>query len=255
MEITYPDLRVMTSESDRNDAVSSDGSSSSLRISTWNCARGSFESRAQHLNIYAPTLSLFQEIGRPKTDASNRCWFGTYPPQSGVVTIDPSLTAQLEPAVQEIDLPSCVPVRIAGPKPFRALMLWAQKDPTYVQAIWNNHDRYADWIQEEDCVIAGDFNSTPTVEKTKKRPRHLDLVDRLRDKFGLVSAYHEFHGVPHGEELDATYYHLKHRDSPFHLDYCFVPESWRVENVRVGTFAEWIPHSDHCPVIVDVSRS
>lgn len=227
---------------------------SALRIGTWNCRHGPYEDRAPRLQAYAPAVALFQEVGRPKSDAPDRCRFGSYPPQSGVVAVDPSLMARLEPAVREHECPSCVPVRIAGAKPFRVLMLWAQKDPTYVRAIWNDLDRYADWIREEDCVIAGDFNSTPTVERTKKAPRHLDLVRRLRDEFGLVSAYHKFHGVPHGEEADATYYHQKRLDWPFHLDYCFVPESWRVENVRVGTFADWIPYSDHCPVIVDVSR-
>jgi hypothetical protein len=35
-------------------------------------------------------------------------------------------------------------------------MIWAQKDPTYVRAVWNYLDRYAGWIREEDCVIADD---------------------------------------------------------------------------------------------------
>ena len=75
----------------------------------------------------------------------------------------------------------------------------------------------------------------------------------MRDKLGLVSAYHHLSGEAHGEETRASYYHGKKEAHPFHIDYCFVPEAWvdRLTGVEVGSFADW-PQSDHRPLTVDI---
>jgi exodeoxyribonuclease-3 len=224
-----------------------------LRIATWNCGKAGYAKRAPLLDPYGPSLTLFQEIGRPPSATEHCRWFGANPLQCSVVAVDPSFGAK-EPVPHEYTIPSCVPIRIAGPRPFRVLLIWAQKDPRYVEAIWRDLDRHAYWIRAEECVIAGDFNSTPAVERSRRHPCHRDLADRLRDDFGLVSAYHAFYGLEHGEEEHPTYYHQRRRDRPFHLDYCFVPASWRVRDVRVGAVDDWCGYSDHCPVVVDLER-
>ena len=50
-----------------------------------------------------------------------------------------------------------------------------------------------------------------------------------------------------------TYYHRKANSKPFHIDYCFLPESWssRISSVDVGTYADW-QTSDHRPLTVDL---
>lgn len=67
---------------------------------------------------------------------------------------------------------------------------------------------------------------------------------------GLLSAYHRDRSF--GREPDPTHYFLWKQDRPFHLDYCFVPRTWIVDEVTVGSFEEWARLSDHRPVIVDV---
>src|ERR1035441_1156390 len=54
-------------------------------------------------------------------------------------------------------------------------------------------------------------------------------------------------------ETRPTYYFYRHQDKPFHIDYVFVPKSWRLKSVEVGSFREWGHLSDHVPVVVDVS--
>ena len=72
------------------------------------------------------------------------------------------------------------------------------------------------------------------------------------EELGLVSAYHRYTGEPHGIERTPTHYWRWQETSPFHIDYCFVPRSWRIERVEVGGFDEWKELSDHRPLIVDV---
>jgi exodeoxyribonuclease III len=87
-----------------------------------------------------------------------------------------------------------------------------------------------------------------------QRKQHFDMVQTLREQFGIVSAYHAFHGVEHGEELHPTHYWRRDEDERWHIDFCFVPHSWaeKVQSVDVGGYAEW-KDSDHRPLTVDVA--
>ena len=101
-------------------------------------------------------------------------------------------------------------------------------------------------------VAAGDFNSSPCVQGQERASRR--FVERMRDELGLVSAYHHFTGEAPGEETRATYYHYWKESNPFHIDYCFLPETWmdRLTGVEVGTFGGW-RQSDHRPLTVDIA--
>ena len=74
-----------------------------------------------------------------------------------------------------------------------------------------------------------------------------DSFDLLEDA-GCVSAYHAFTGVPHGEEPIATHYFLTRRERPFHIDFCFVPRAWQLDDVSIASFEEFASLSDHRPI-------
>jgi hypothetical protein len=78
---------------------------------------------------------------------------------------------------------------------------------------------------------------------------HTEVV-RLFDGHGLISAYHTHHEEKQGAEMRPTYYFYRHRDKPSHIDYGFVPNSWKLGSVEVGSFREWEELSDHVPVVV-----
>lgn len=71
-----------------------------------------------------------------------------------------------------------------------------------------------------------------------------------------MSAYHAFSGEPVGRASIGTYFHQRHRDRAWHIDYVLVPASrlGAVQDVRVGTYDEWVAtgRSDHVPVVVDL---
>jgi endonuclease/exonuclease/phosphatase family metal-dependent hydrolase len=79
------------------------------------------------------------------------------------------------------------------------------------------------------------------------------LIRRLREEFGLVSAYHSHLGAEQGVEAHPTFFMNRQQHRPFHLDYCFVPEGWvgRIGDVQVGNFDQW-QDSDHRPLVVDL---
>jgi endonuclease/exonuclease/phosphatase family metal-dependent hydrolase len=74
---------------------------------------------------------------------------------------------------------------------------------------------------------------------------------------GLVDAYRASRALGIGEPLvEATYFHHRRSDQPFHIDYVFAPASWTASgNVEVGDFDTRVGagRSDHVPVTVEIS--
>ena len=76
----------------------------------------------------------------------------------------------------------------------------------------------------------------------------------LKEEFGLLSVYHTFFGIEPGCEPHPTFYMHRTQDRPFHIDYCFIPESWaeRIMSVEVGSYSDWTT-SDHRPLTVELA--
>jgi endonuclease/exonuclease/phosphatase family metal-dependent hydrolase len=103
-------------------------------------------------------------------------------------------------------------------------------------------------------VVAGDFNSNTIWDY--KRPagqNHSGLVRQLAS-LGLVSAYHHFFREAHGAESQPTLYLQRNPLKPYHIDYCFIPEAWRIHlsRVEIGSGDIWAAQSDHRPLVIDV---
>ena len=114
---------------------------------------------------------------------------------------------------------------------------------------------YRDFLTSAPSVIAGDFNNHPLWDKPGKVNNHANIVNAMTE-LGLVSAYHAFHKIESGKEAEATlYWRDRKKDGPkYHIDYCFIPESWigRLRQASIGSFDQWIKLSDHMPLIVDL---
>jgi hypothetical protein len=110
--------------------------------------------------------------------------------------------------------------------------------------------RHRDWIQSRPTVVLGDFNASASF-----KDRNWQDLLVLLSACGLVSAYHRFKNQSFGGEREATHFHKGKRDALFHLDYCFIPEAWvsQIIRVEVGAYETWHSISDHAPLIVDLS--
>jgi exodeoxyribonuclease-3 len=120
-------------------------------------------------------------------------------------------------------------------------------------------DCYSDLITKQPSVIIGDFNSNRLWDY--KRPpdlNHTGLVRKL-EAMGISSAYHDYFSEEHGAETRPTLYFRKSQQQTYHIDYCFLPTSWRshMRSVEVGSYNDWISSSDHVPLCVelDIPRS
>jgi endonuclease/exonuclease/phosphatase family metal-dependent hydrolase len=100
--------------------------------------------------------------------------------------------------------------------------------------------------------MVGDFNSNTIWDKKHRRGNHSSVVERLEEK-GILSCYHVHHKQIQGKEKDPTFYLYKHKDKPYHIDYCFAPTEWvnRVKQLEIGDYNEWCNVSDHSPLFVE----
>lgn len=220
-----------------------------MRVTSWNCAGGLDVDR--YVALLAPLradLVTLQECPQPDGDSTSVIWCGS-DPHRGVAVVSTRAALPLEP-VNILSLhPTVVPVVVHATQPFVFVGVWTH--PPYNEVAWKAMSACVAAADGLPLIAAGDFNSSPGV----KGQQHTSLrfLKRMRDEFGLISAYHHLYAETPGEETRASYYHLRKETEPFYLDYCFVPEGWAdcLAGVEVGTFEDW-PQSDHRPVTVDL---
>ncbi len=220
-----------------------------MRVTSWNCYKGKrVDSSVGLLAPLRADLVPLQECCRPDGESTSVIWRGKYPLQ-GVAVVSTQPELRLEP----VDIPSLhptvVPVIVHAPKPFMFVGVWTHKP--FNPVAWKAMSACFAAADGLPVVASGDFNSSPGV--IGQELTSLRFLKRMQDELGLVSAYHHFYGEEPGDETRASYYHLFKESKPFHIDYCFVPESWldRLAGMEIGNFADW-PKSDHRPLTVDI---
>lgn len=225
-----------------------------MRLVSWNSRGGTVEDRLSQLAAFAPDIAALQEVRQPVAVLfeKHRCAWAGCAAWGALGTAVAGITLDIEPMpLDQNARPGFLPVRVLGPDPFTLICVWAHPQPTYVQDTLAALDLHRDLLLSGPCVLAGDFNSTVALF-----PQHATLVQRLREEFGLVSAYHQFFGVAQGKEAHPTFKRKRPGEPPFHIDYVFIPEAWtsRLHEVTVGPVGEWTPVvSDHCPLVVELN--
>ena len=180
-------------------------------------------------------------------------WFGTNPAHGVGLTARLPFTVTVGPSSPKLDH-TAFPAVVEGPIPFHLLAIWALPRPSYVRAVLRALEVYADFLKSAPSIVVGDFNCFPEWRGKAPSKAHVELAHRLRDDFALLSAYHVAPGYDPAVPDTPTYFFRWAESQPFHIDYCFIPASWRdaVRSVRVGAFAEEEWGSDHRPVLVDL---
>ena len=79
-------------------------------------------------------------------------------------------------------------------------------------------------------------------------------VVKLLNQFEIYSIYHMLTKVKFGTETEPTLYFRKNRKTPYHIDYIFAPIGLinSRKPVSVGKYEDWIPLSDHMPLIAEI---
>jgi len=144
---------------------------------------------------------------------------------------------------------------ISDGRPIRFFSVHAPDRGGYQRAVNSILDMIGANRGEGDLVIGGDFNLTVgerhETEKAKTSDDDLAILARLREEFGLVSAWQVANaGVP----LSQTLRWFRDKIKPYHCDGIFIPQNWtsRVRSCTVVSGPEWDKMSDHNPVMVEI---
>ena len=111
---------------------------------------------------------------------------------------------------------------------------------------------YKDWIASKNkAIIVGDFNNSLVFDETYNwTAKFVDIKNYLYD-LNFTSAYHSLFNEEFGNESKATLFHTKNLYKTFHIDYAFI-RGFKIQNIEVGNYSDWIKYSDHMPLIIDI---
>lgn len=150
-----------------------------------------------------------------------------------------------------------IPIAVTGGLvDFNLFLIWAynpdDKDGKYITQVWKAIIHYEDLLTNNPTMLIGDFNSNTIWDYKKHRlSNHSNVVKKLEEK-GILSTYHIHHKQIQGEEKHATYYMYRHKNKPYHIDYCFVSTELmkKLQSVVIGDYDYWTEFSDHVPLFV-----
>ena len=213
-----------------------------------------------------PDVAVVQEVSSADIAAHPQsCWVGNLPNKGlGAFALNDFRIrphSAWDPRIEFV-----VPIEVTGPVDFILIAVWAmhgravqriQERPNRWQLL-QALDSYEALIRSQPTVVAGDFNNAVQWDKVGKSSNHAVAVDRL-ESLGLASAYHAYHEVAQGRELDPTLYWTWNRTKTFHIDYIWLPRDWlpAIKRVDVGDHQTWVGGrlSDHVPLSVDIDES
>jgi len=231
-----------------------------MRIVTWNCQMG-LDKKMDALLSLNPDVAVVPECSEKAAIALpqrgfNTLWFGCNQHKGlGVICRqDWPMRALPQPEQKWI-----APIEVGAPTPFTLIAVWACRVGTrnvhnYVGQIYYALTSHPEWFNGSPVVLAGDLNSNKGWDERHEVINHSSVVGILAER-GMLSGYHEYFNELQGRETRPTIYFYRRNDRTFHIDYIFVPKTWKLELAEVGGFEKWSKLSDHCPVIVDVAAS
>ena len=109
-------------------------------------------------------------------------------------------------------------------KRFNLFAIWANnpedKGDEYIGQVWKALNFYSDLLENKKTFLIGDFNSNTIWDKPRREGNHSIVVEFLATK-GIHSTYHKFYNQIQGKEKHNTLFMYRHKDKPYHIDYCF----------------------------------
>jgi len=232
-----------------------------MRIITWNCNMA-FRKKAEAILQYKPDILVVPECEHPdklKFDddtlkPTDVLWFGSNQSKGlGIFSYCDSRLKVLR--CHKPEFRWVVPVAVKGKQfNFTIYAIWAYNptdpDGCYVTQVWKAIHQYNRMLGRKNTIMAGDFNSNTIWDKPRRVGNHSAVVARLERK-GIRSAYHSHFKQLQGKEEHPTLYMYRHKDKPYHIDYCFVSQDMldKLQSVEIGEYEYWRKYSDHVPVI------
>lgn len=233
-----------------------------MKIVTWNCNMA-FRKKAAFILPYKPDILIVPECEHlDKLEfafgnevPADQLWYGANKNKGlGVFSYGNYRLRLLDSHNPEIK--TILPIAVSGGKfDFTLFAIWANNpqdpDNQYVGQLWKAVHFYKDHIKNQKTILAGDFNSNVIWDKKHRQGTHSALVQHL-EKLDIHSTYHLYFKQLQGKELHPTLFMYRHRNKPYHIDYCFASADFisTMQVVDIGVYEEWTQHSDHKPLTV-----
>lgn len=214
---------------------------------------------------YKPDIMVIQECEHPdkykETEkipgVNDFLWVGDNPNKGVAVISFGNISLKIADGYNP-DFRYILPVEVSGSFNFRLWAIWAMpvknnKKDSYVGQIWQAMMHYQP-MSMDNTVLIGDFNSNAIWDEEKKPVNHSLIVKFLKER-GIESLYHLQSGERHGEELEPTFFLVKNKSKPYHLDYCFCSKDLTLKSssISVGKYHDWIKLSDHMPLVTTLT--
>ncbi|HKC36603.1 MAG TPA: endonuclease/exonuclease/phosphatase family protein [Chitinophagaceae bacterium] len=233
-----------------------------MKIITWNCNMA-FRKKADFILAHKPDILIVPECEHPDKlkfnidtpKPTDILWFGDNQYKGlGIFSYSKfrfKLRKTHNPRLKII-----IPIAVTGGNyDFTLYAIWANNpsdpDGQYVEQVWKAIRHYDKHLTNKTTILIGDFNSNTIWDRKYREGNHSNVVKALEDK-GIYSTYHLLHKQEQGKEQHPTLYMYRHKDKPYHIDYCFASKdiAGKIESVEIGDFDFWSQYSDHVPVII-----
>jgi exonuclease III len=225
-----------------------------------------FRKKAEFILVHKPDILIVPECEHPDKllfpkdvqKPTDILWFGKNQHKGlGIFSFNNYRIAEMDDHNRDFKI--IVPISVTRRKSsFNLFAIWANnpsdKDGQYVEQIWKAIHHYEALMKNTKTVLAGDFNSNTIWDRKMREGNHSNVVKFLEEK-EIFSAYHLHHKQKQGKEKHPTLYMYRHKEKPYHLDYCFASADFikKMQSVEIGDYHFWTKHSDHVPVIVTFS--
>lgn len=227
-----------------------------MRIINWNC-KMAYRNKSEKILDYNPDIAIIPECEYLGENNLKRIWIGNNKNKGLCIFSYSEYNLELFENVNS-DIKYVLPIKVTGKESFYILAIWAMNDKInvknrYIGQVWNAINYYKNLLNDK-VIIVGDFNWNLNFDNNLSYPLNgnfCDVIDFLA-KQKITSAYHQFNNEKFGNETKPTLFLHHKKEEPYHIDYCFLSEDFRVNLVRVGRYEDWIKLSDHLPIIVDI---
>lgn len=222
-------------------------------ITTWNCNL-KLKSKYEYIESLDSDILIIQECEKLKQDYfPNTQYFWTGRDENkGLGVLVKKDTAKIS-KLHNQNFIHFLPIEIDG---LNVMGVWAfnhravkygeDANGRTLEAI----NYYNAWLKDsQKSIFAGDFNNSIIWDKTSNPDFH--NINNKLNLLGYESSYHKKTQDIFGKEKETTFYHTKKEDKKYHIDYIYTKEM-NIKSLDIGLYDNWIKHSDHCPVSIEV---
>jgi exodeoxyribonuclease III len=234
-----------------------------MKLISWNCQRGlRIQEKIDKISELSPDIAILAECPHPNKiqndDHHQAVWVGKNE-GIGLGVFSMNEEYKLSMVTDEITYEWIVPIKVSGKEEFVLIAVWTKRCPgysSYGKLLYTALKEYERFLSNSRVIVIGDFNidkKLPSSYSGIQRGKGFEQIIGQLKKFELESCYHYFSKEEYGSESEATYYHYRKRDRPFHIDYCFASKEIlkETEQFYILESNDWSELSDHLPLVLE----